>query len=516
VSHRRDLRLVAAAALVSATGDLAAVSALAVHVQRETGSGLAVAALFAANWLALAVAAPLGGTLVDRLDARRLLVAASLGQAGIAVLLASTPGTAGVLGLSTLLGAGAAVAAPAEFALVGAIAADGAGVGRANARVETARSSGYLLGPLAGTASLAAAGVGPALLLDAASFVLVALAAVALGVRREPVAETVKPRARDGVVLLTRDRVLRVTMAVLVGSLLAMSASISADVFFADTLGNGAVGLGLLLTAWTAGMTTASLAAAPRVPSRVLAVTAIAAAGVQGAGKLGAAALGLLLPALVFYALGGAGHGIKNVTARTLIHERVPAAAHGRAFAAYAALRNSAELVALAVGGLLVDIVGGRGTLVLAGGAALAIASVGLAALARPYGIGRDSRHVQPPPSSSRAELPEPPGITGASRSTSIAHRLGRGLLLGDEHAAGAHASAAQHLGMDVQLPGEVSVCLVGVRADRDQRLFEALRVAADQPFSEVLAGEVVVVAGSADAGHRRPVRRQQQRKGRL
>lgn len=58
MTHRRDLGLVAAAALVSAAGDLAAVSALAVHLQRETGSGIAVAALFAANWLALALGAP--------------------------------------------------------------------------------------------------------------------------------------------------------------------------------------------------------------------------------------------------------------------------------------------------------------------------------------------------------------------------------------------------------------------------------------------------------------------------
>jgi MFS family permease len=376
VSHRRDLRLVVAAVLVSAAGDLAAVSALAVHLQRETGSGPVVAALFAANWLALAVGAPWGGALVDRLDARRLLVAASLCQAVIAALLASTPGTTGVLALSALLGVGAAVAVPAEFALVGAIAA-GAGAARANARVETARALGYLLGPLAGAASVTVAGVGPALLLDAASFAVVAVAAVALRVRRRPVPGTARPRARDGMALLTGDRVLRITVAVLVGSLLAMSTSISADVFFAATLGHGAFGLGLLLTAWTAGMVAGSLAAGPRIPTRLLARTAVAATGVQGAGKLVAAALGLFAPALLLYAIGGAGHGVKNVAARTLIHERVPAAAHGRAFAAYAALRNGAELAALALGGLLVDLAGGRGTLVIAGAGTVTIAVLG-------------------------------------------------------------------------------------------------------------------------------------------
>jgi hypothetical protein len=388
VSGRRELRLLAAAVLVSAAGDLAAVSALAIHLQRQTGSGLVVAALFAANWLALAAAAPWAGALVDRLDARKLLVSASLGQAVIALLLAGTPGVAGTLVLSALLGTGAAVAVPAEFALVGAIAAGGTGAGRANGRVETARNLGYLLGPLLGTGAAARSGVGAALVLDAVSFALVALAATALHARRKPATASRRPRARDGIALLAGDRLLRITLAVLLGSLLAMSTSISADVFFAAGLGHGGLGLGLLLTAWTAGMTAGSLAAAPRIPARLLVPVAVAAAGLQGAGKLGAAALGLFLPALVLYALGGAGHGVKNVAARTLIHERVPAAAHGRVFAAYAALRNGAELAALALGGVLVDVAGGRATLILAGGATVAIAALGLTTLGRrPHGL---------------------------------------------------------------------------------------------------------------------------------
>jgi hypothetical protein len=178
--------------------------------------------------------------------------------------------------------------------------------------------------------------------------------------------------------------VLRTTTVVLVASLLAMSMTITADVFFVrDTLGQGAFGLGLLLSAWMAGMMVASLTVAPRVPLHLLATVAIAAAAVQGLGKLGAGALGLLLPALAFYALGGAAHGIKNVTARTLLHERIPAEAHGRAFAAYAGLRNTAELGALALGGLLVEAVGGRATLLVAGAATALVAGVGLALLPR-------------------------------------------------------------------------------------------------------------------------------------
>lgn len=381
MTQRRDLGLLAAAALASAAGDLAAVSALAVHLQRQTGSGLVVAALFAANWLALAVAAPWGGALADRLDARKLLIVASLFQAAIAVTLATTTGTAGVLALTALLGAGAAIAVPAEFALVGAIASVSGNAGASNARVETARNIGYVLGPLAGAVCVGAAGVGGALLLDGASFGLVAAAAVALHVRRRAAPDAAKPRARDGIALLTRDRTLRIAVAALVGSLLAMSASISADVFFASSFGHGTWGLGLLLTVWTTGMTAGALAAAPRIPPGLLATAAVVAAGLQGAGKLGAASIDLFLPALLLYALGGAAHGVKNVTARTLIHERIHESAHGRAFAAYAALRNGAELVALALGGTLVEAAGGRGTVAISGAATVVVAALGLTML---------------------------------------------------------------------------------------------------------------------------------------
>jgi hypothetical protein len=81
---------------------------------------------------------------------------------------------------------------------------------------------------------------------------------------------------------------------------------------------------------------------------------------------------------LVCYFAGGLGHGLKNVAFRTLIHERVPAAGHGRAFAAYNGIRNGAELAALAAGGLLVATVGARGTLVIAGGVAALAGVAGL------------------------------------------------------------------------------------------------------------------------------------------
>ena len=91
---------------------------------------------------------------------------------------------------------------------------------------------------------------------------------------------------------------------------------------------------------------------------------------------------------LVGYLVGGVGHGLKNVAFRTLIHERVEARSHGRAYAAYNGLRNGAELGALVAGGILVNVAGPRTTLWIAGGVSAVAGLAGLALLRRARGGG--------------------------------------------------------------------------------------------------------------------------------
>ena len=84
---------------------------------------------------------------------------------------------------------------------------------------------------------------------------------------------------------------------------------------------------------------------------------------------------------LAGFFVGGIGHGVKNVLLRTLIQQRVPAEAHGRAFAAYNAARNTAELGALGAGGLLVAVLGAQTALLIAGLGPVVAAVIGLSAL---------------------------------------------------------------------------------------------------------------------------------------
>jgi MFS family permease len=123
--HRRDLPLLAGAVCLSSLGDLLAIVALALHVHEITGSALAVSALFATTMLPAVALAPLAGRLADRVESVRLLALASALQAVVALALAFTTSLLPLLALALLLAAGATLTAPAEFALVPAIARKG-------------------------------------------------------------------------------------------------------------------------------------------------------------------------------------------------------------------------------------------------------------------------------------------------------------------------------------------------------------------------------------------------------
>jgi len=366
----RDLNILVGAVGLSALGDWLALVPLTLHLQEATESGIVVALLFVAFWSPAIVLAGPAGLLADRLDPRRVLVLVSLVQAAVAVGLAFVSGAAAIVVLAAALGLGFALAQPAEFALVPRVAGEER-LAVANGRVETARYVGFTVGPLIGGMLAAAGGLRVAMIVNALTFLVVAAAAVVVRCPNMDscvLPERAEGRAWTGAAYLFRDRVLAVVMTVAFVSLLVMTASWTATVFFAkEDLEIGDAGYGVLLTSWTVGMVIGATFFARRVASGMLAVTALIAIVVQGAGLAGPTLWVIPAFAFVFFLVGGLAHGTKNVVIRTLIHERVPSSFHGRAFAAYNALRNGAELVALVGGGLLVTALGARWTLLLAG-----------------------------------------------------------------------------------------------------------------------------------------------------
>ena len=386
--RQRDLRVLAASIGLSALGDGVALVALALAAKNMTGEGMsagvAISALFICLWAPVVVLSGHVGLLVDHAETRSLLVVVSVVQAVVAIALTTADSLAPLLVLAALLGSAIAVAQAAEFALVPSVAGTRT-LQETNSMVETARALGFTVGPVCGSLLVAAGGTSTAMLVDAASFVVVGLAGMSLAVRRrpEPAADGERRRARDGISFLLADRLVALMVLVVFVSLLFMSASIPADLVYAeDVLGIENIGIGVIFSAWTLGMLVGSNVIARRVTLPALVTAALVGVVVQGMGKLLAPFWLVFAFAIGAYFVGGVGHGLKNVTSRTLIHARVAPDRHGRAFAAWNGVRNAAELGALAGGGIVVGALGARPTLWLAGGLSALAGVAGLVVLA--------------------------------------------------------------------------------------------------------------------------------------
>jgi MFS-type transporter involved in bile tolerance (Atg22 family) len=141
--REHDVRLIVGRVGISALGDFLLWIPLTLRIQELGGSGLAVAGLFLALWTPIVVLAPVAGMVVDRREARGVLLAASLAQMVVAAGLAfALESIAAILVLATLLGTGFAFAQPAEFALV-PVVGGGHDLTRVDGLVETARYSGW-------------------------------------------------------------------------------------------------------------------------------------------------------------------------------------------------------------------------------------------------------------------------------------------------------------------------------------------------------------------------------------
>ena len=177
VWRRRDFRIAWSAGFVNDTGDWVLNVALPVFVFVETGSGAQTAVLFVCQLLAAALFGPIGGAIVDRTDLRRALVATNVLQAlFLAPLLAVSadrvwPAYLVVVAQALL----SQVNNPANVALLPRVVADDE-LAVANAALSASASLARLGGAPLGGLLVAWQGLGPVVAVDAASFVIVAVA----------------------------------------------------------------------------------------------------------------------------------------------------------------------------------------------------------------------------------------------------------------------------------------------------------------------------------------------------
>ena len=367
-SQRRDLALVSTGRGLSLLGDEVAVLGLVLWASVRGEGPLAVTALVVAAALPQLVAAPLAGLLADRVPTRRLVSTVSVLQSLVvlALVAAVASGSLPLVVLGVLaLNVGQAVANPAWQALVPTIA-PGDDLPRALSVLQTVTATAMLLGPAVGGLLVGALGISAALLVDAVSFLALALVALALRVERRPHAdEPEKGAAWAGIRLVAASPLLRAMFVLLATTLLAIGAVNVAEVFLltqrlgASAQVYGAIGalfaLGLMLGA-TLGRRRLGVRASARLLVGVLAWMSSALV------VLGLAPTLAVAGAATFAV--GAGNGLLNVLVQSIVVRRTPEPVLGRVFAALSALVGAGMIVATTAGGALLAVVDVRALIV--------------------------------------------------------------------------------------------------------------------------------------------------------
>jgi len=375
---------------VSRWGDTFSTVALVVLVFRLTGSGLGVTGVVIAEIAPVLLLAPLAGAVVDRLPRVPVMVAADLWRMGLAALLPLVDHhLVAVYAVAFGLAAGGVLFNPAAAAVLPGLVDEEELVAANSGLWSAAVVSQIALAPLAG-ALVAAWGVGPAFLVNAASFAVSALALARLRLPGHPV--PVSPgswrgRVGEGVRLLVGSRLLRLLALVqLLAALSAGATSALLVVLAGRRLGVGPGGFGLLLGAIGIGAATgplllARLTSNPRRPGLVFGPLLLR--GVVDLVLATMRSLPVALGALVCY---GVGTSTGMVTYNALLQAEVAPEARGRVFAGFDLLWQAGRLASLALGGVAADVMGVQAVYGLGGGLLLVAGTVGLVGLARGHG----------------------------------------------------------------------------------------------------------------------------------
>jgi MFS family permease len=379
--QHRDLRLLLPARALSAFGDDMTLIVLTLRVYDAGLGPWSIAGLLLCAALPVVVLARVAGRLADTLPFRTLAAATSLWQAACCVALAfATPLWATFL-LVLLLQSGHAVASPTWGALVPRIAPPGQ-VSRAVGASQALNTVAAVAAPAAAGLLVAWLGFAAPLLVDAATFAVLAGAAVAIRTARGAAASgDGADTAGSASFALRSDPLLWPLLLGLCAMVLLGEVTNVVEVFLVrGVLDAGALAFGLLGAGLAGGLVVGAVHAG-RPASHPHRARRAVLSGLVLATVL---ALGGLAPSIwAFAALWcalGVLNGIVNVDASTLLLERTPEHARGRVLARASAMTRGSALGAMALGGLAGGLLGPRATFVASG---VVMALVGLAVLVR-------------------------------------------------------------------------------------------------------------------------------------
>jgi MFS family permease len=370
--------------LVSIVGSQLTVVAVPYQVFRITHSSLDVGLLSLAQLGPLLVASLVGGSLVDAVDRRHLLMVTELLLAGTSTglgldSLGGRPALWPLFVLTAIASAFSAVDSSGRSAMVASIVGPES-YAASNALWQLLYQTGSVAGPAVAGVLLADVGVGVIYWADAATFGVAFLSVVLLGKVPRPAERTafgVKSIA-EGFRFLKGRQALQSTFVI---DLNAMIFGMPRAVFPAlglDYFRGGAQAVGFLYSAPAAGALIGALLTGwvGRVRRQGRAV--IVAVGIWGAAIAAFGVCPLLAPALVLLAIAGAADVISAVFRNTILQTIVPDSLRGRLTAIHIGVVTGGPRLGDTETGVVADLAGPRVAVVSGGLACLA----GLAAVA--------------------------------------------------------------------------------------------------------------------------------------
>lgn len=370
-----------AAQTISRWGDTFSSVALVILVYRLTGSGVKVAGAVVFEIAPVILFGFVAGALVDRYDRRRIMIAADIGRAVIAVGLALFHDQLGAVyaaafGLSALT----VLFNPAAASILPAVVDEGDIVSANSAVWSAAVISQIALAPVAGFV-VAVAGPSPAFLVNAATFV----ASAGLLARLPLAARPPSPPGRHIDDIVAGLRAIRANrfLSVLAGvqGLAALSAGATSAllvVLAEEHLDVGAGHFGMLIAAIGVGAGFGPLVLQHfvkdvRRPGWLFGPYVLR--GVVDMVLAASRSFGVALGALAVY---GVGTSTGNVTYNSVLQTTIPDRVRGRVFAFYDVVWQTARLVSIGLGGLTADRYGIAAVYWVGGALLLAAGALGL------------------------------------------------------------------------------------------------------------------------------------------
>jgi MFS family permease len=278
-------------------------------------------------------------------------------------------------------------------------------------------------------------GLRAALLLDAASYLAIAVVGLLLKTRRNAATDRPAPsvpvawtRGERGIGAwrFRDDRLLTYPTVAVSAVLCAISVTNVILVFLVrGPLGASATAYGLVEAVWILAMLGGSWMVARFAGSDArLTLLMLAFLGFSSLvlASIGAAPnVGWLVP---LYLLGGLANGAENVIASLLLARRVPDSHRGRAFGVWSGAVNGASTAGYLFAGPVLDTLGPRAAMAASGGAGLVVVAALTIPLVRAVRAGEAPRRVvrQQPAGDGGDPGPRPDDLDGAEPAAAAAH----------------------------------------------------------------------------------------------